>query len=334
MKLLLFLIVWSGSLFAYGEDDLLRMDSVSDAVNTLLNEKQNDQKYRLDNLKELHHALAGNRPNIWAMPPRMLSEIRNAVEPARPIASQLALSENKHERFYGAVLNSYLAPTPESKNLLLKLANDDDGPTAGTALDTLFGMKWESQELRDKVIASLENTELDNKSILAGLTMNNAGDWGLVEAIPGLIRILEKDYSERGRLNSAVVQLKKLGTNAAVALPTLRKILESERLKKDPEFRKVEALEQAVLVISGSYKAPKPREEALPDTSEQSSQDAVRLERRKQKATSVSDESSDPKQSSQTRLWLIAGSIAILVLALVAWLKARKSNSAPNKHSP
>jgi hypothetical protein len=325
MKLLLLLIIWSLSIFAHGQDDVLRLSAVSTAVDTLLNEKQGERSYRLNDLKELHNALAGNRPNIWAMPPWMLSKIRDVVEPVRPIASQLALSENKHERFYGAVLNSYLAPTPESTNLLLKLANDDDAPTAGTALDTLFGMKWENQELRDKVIASLEDTGSGKKSTLAGLTMNNAGDWGLVEAAPGLIQILEKDYNERGRLNSAVGQLKQLGVNAAVALPTLRRILESERLKKDSDIRKVEALEHAVLVISGSYKAPEPREEAAPDSSEQSSQSSERLERRKPKSTSASDESSEPKQTTQYRLWLIASSIAILVLALVAWRKVRKS---------
>lgn len=329
MKSLLLLIMWNMAICAYGQNDALRLNVVSIAVDALLNEKQDDQSRRLNNLKELHHALAGNRPNIWMMPPWMLAEIRNAVEPARTIASELALSENKHERFYGAVLNSYLAPTPESKDLLLKLTNDNEAPTAGTALDTLFGMKWDNQELRDKAVASLEDNGSSKKSTLAGLTMNNAGDWGLVEAVPGLIQILEKDYNERGRLNSAVGQLKQLGINAAVALPKLRKILESERLKKDSDFRKVEALEHAVLVISGSYKAPKPREEVLPDSSEQSSQDSERFERRKPKSTSASDESSEPKQTAQNPLWLIASSIAIFVLALVAWRKARKSKPTP-----
>jgi hypothetical protein len=331
MKSILLLIIWNMSICACGQNDALRLNMVSTAVDVLLNEKQDDQSHRLNNLKALHHALAGNRPNIWMMPPWMLAEIRNAVEPARIIASELALSENKHERFYGAVLNSYLTPTQESKDLLLKLTNDNEAPTAGTALDTLFGMKWDNQELRDKVVASLEDSTSSKKSTLAGLAMNNAGDWGLVEAVPGLIQILQKDYNERGRLNSAVGQLKQLGINAAVALPTLRKILESERLKNDSDIRKVEALEHAILVISGSYKATNLREEAAPDPSEQSSQSSERLERRKPKSTSAPDEPSELKQTTQNRLWLILSSIAIFVFTLVAWRKwgQRKRRDKP-----
>jgi hypothetical protein len=328
MKVLPFLITLCMSIFAHGENDVLRLSAVSAGVNTLLKENQSGGDYRLDDLKELHRALAGNRPNIWAMPPWMLSEIRNAVEPVRPVASQLALSENKHERFYGAVLNSYLAPTPESKNLLLKLANDSEAPTAGTALDTLFGMKWESHELREEVIASLEDTGSGKKSTLAGLAKNNAGDWGLVEAIPGLVRILDKDYYERGRLNSAVGQLKQLGTNAEAALPTLRKILESERLKKSPDFQNVEALENAVLVISGSYKMPEPREDVFPFSSEEASQDTERSEKR-QPVTSSKSSDTITEKSALFPWWLIAAFIAVLVLVLSAWQEARKSKSTP-----
>jgi hypothetical protein len=324
MKVLPFLITLCMSIFAYGENDVLRLSAVSAGVNALLKENQSGGDYRLDDLKELHRALAGNRPNIWAMPPWMLSGIRNAVEPVRPVASQLALSENKHERFYGAVLNSYLAPTPESKNLLLKLANDSEAPIAGAALDTLFGMKWESHELREEVIASLEDTGSGKKSTLAGLAKNNAGDWGLVDAMPGLVRILEKDYYERGRLNSAVGQLKQLGTNAEAALPTLRKILESERLKKSPDFQNVEALENAVLVISGSYKMPEPREDAFPFSSEKASQDTERSEKRQPVIDSKLSDTTTEKPAPFP-WWLIVSSVVILALSLAAWLNARKA---------
>ena len=326
MKLLLLLIMWSMSIFAHGEGDVLRLNAVSTAINTLLNEKQGGRSYRLNDLKELHHALAGNRPNIWAMPPWMLSEIRNALEPARPIASQLALSENKHERFYGAVLNSYLAPTPESKNLLLQLANDDEAPTAGTALDTLFGMKWENPEIRKKLAKDLEG--IANGARPETLAYTNAGKWGLVEGVPSFIKIIENSFNSNGLIDSeACEQLKNLGTESDEALPLLKKLLDIKKNETNADFREIEALEHAVLVISGSYKAPKPREEAPPDSIKQSSQDAERLERRKPKAASVSDESSEPKQSTQTRLWLIASFIVILVLALVALLKARKTKS-------
>jgi hypothetical protein len=326
MKLLLSLIMLGMSVFAHGEDDILRLDAVSSAVGKLLDEKQGGRGYQLNDLKELHHELAGNRPNVWAMPPWMLSEIRNAVEPARTIASELALSDNKHERFYGAVLNTYLAPTPESKDLLLRLANDKEAPTAGTALDTLFGMKWENPEIREKLTKDLE--EIAKGAPPETLAYTNAGKWGLVESVPIFIKIIENSYNSSGVIDGeACEQLKHLGIEANEALPLLKKLLEIKKKETGADFREIEALEHAVLVISGSYKAPKPREEALPDSSEQSSQDAERLERRKPKATSVSDQSSEPKQSTQTRLWLIASSIAILVLALVAWLKARKPKS-------
>lgn len=328
MKLLLLLITWSLSSFAQGESDVLRLSAVSTAIKTLLNEKQEGRSYRLNDLKELHHALAGNRPNIWAMPPWMLSEIRNVVEPARSIASQLALSENKHERFYGAVLNSYLAPTPESKSLLFKLANDDEAPTDGTALDTLFGMKWENPEMREKLTKDLEG--IANGSRPETLAYTNAGKWGLVEAVPSFIKIIENSYNSSGLIDGeACEQLKHLGIESNEALPLLKRLLDIKKNEANADFREIEALEHAVLIISGLYKAPKSSEESQPTSLDRSSKDTEKIERRKPKAIPVSDEVFEPKQSIQTRLWLIASSIAILGLGLVAWLRLRKSKPTP-----
>ena len=326
MKLLLLLIIWIVVSPAYGEDDILKLDPISKAVDKLVNEKRNNQTYRLEDLKSLHSELAGNRPNIWAMPPWMLSKIRNSVEPVRSIAYELAVSENKHERFYGAVLNSYLSPTEESKNLLLKLATDKEAPAAGTALDTLFGMKWENPELRQKLVKDLEG--IANGARPETLAYTNAGKWGLVEGVPSLMKIIENLHKATGHIDTeAVEQLKNIGIESSQALPLLKRLLDLKKNEPNVDFREVESLEHAVLVISGSYKLPRPRGETRPDSSEQPSQDSERPERRKPIAASVSDKVFEPKKFNYIQPWLVVSSIAILVLALVTWLKFRKSKS-------
>lgn len=53
-----------------------------------------------------------------------------------------------------------------------------------------------------------------------------------------------------------MIQLKALGVKAKSAVPLLKKLAESRRAAGDADFKELEALDHAVLVVSGEYKAP------------------------------------------------------------------------------
>ena len=320
----LILFLWCMISAIHAEDDLLHLDAVTKSVSTLVDQQRNNQGFQLEDLKNLHQALAGNRPNVWAMPPWMLGQIRDSIEPVRSIARDLTLSKNKHERFYGAVLNSYLLPTPESIDLLIKLADDNEAPTAGTALDALFGMKLETSDIREKLANDLER--MANGERPRTLAYTNAGKWGLVEAVPSLMKIVDNAFTRSGKIDTeAVEQLKRLGLEASPSLPLLRRLLAIKKKEARPNFRDVEALEHAVIVISGNNVAGKDNGEK---TVEYLAPLAVRLEgaeHRETNSASGNKRALERGECWSVPRWLVASSISILLLALARWLHIRKS---------
>ena len=117
---------------------------------------------------------------------------REQLEPLRPIAKQLAESGQPGERYYGAVLNSCLKQTDETRAFLLRLAHDEAGETAGTAMDTLFGLKLDTPELRAELVQALtEDKPPREHSTMYAMARNNVGKWGIEEAVPVLKKLLE-----------------------------------------------------------------------------------------------------------------------------------------------
>src|SRR5690606_24852969 len=143
-----------------------------------------------------------NRGNVWMLPEPILQSLRSEVESIRDIVFDLASSGDENRRFYASVFASYLEPTNDTKVLLESLAYDGHAPASGTAMDTLFGMGWESEKLRSDVVSSLGKAFDGESSTMASVARNNAGRWGLVEASPILMDILEKEYDEKGKITS------------------------------------------------------------------------------------------------------------------------------------
>ncbi len=278
----------------------------------------------LDGLKALHHALAGGRPNAWRMPPEMLRSTQEAVEPLRDLAKELAESQSSGARYYGAVLNSYLKQTAGTRSLLLMLAHDDRSDTAGTAMDALFGFKIETPELRRELVAAMqENNGPREHSTLYSLAVTNVGRWGVVEALPVLLRRLESFSDGTIEVDRNVVrQIKELGTSAASALPLLRLLAEKRRSAGDADFREIEDLDHAVLVVSGEYKALQVRDN-LPQTAPTPS--AVQ---RTVPEVTPEAESVAPARSETPALLASYGIIVVLIVAiggLLWWLLKRRS---------
>lgn len=259
MKRLISVFISAACVLALAQSNLVG-DPVNDEAAKLIESRSSaaGQPFDLERLKALHHALAGGRPNVWIMPPEMLRSTQESVEPLREIAKQLAESPASAERYYGAVLNSYLKQTDGTKSLLLKLAHDDRAETAGTAMDAIFGLKIETPELRQELVAAMQEDKAPRgHSTLYSMAVTNVGRWGIIEALPILAKQLESSSDGTTPVDRDVVrQIKALGTSAASALPLLRRLAEKRRAAGDADFRELEDLDHAVLVVSGEYKAP------------------------------------------------------------------------------
>ena len=255
MKSFVFIFVWQvvvGCLHAQG--DASPFEGLEGAVGAVQEESVSSaEDISFENLERLHVALAANRGNIWQMPVPILDQLRSEVEPIRGVVFELAASGEKNRRFYASVFASYLEPTNATKELLEKLAHDEHAPASGTAMDTLFGMGWESERLRGDVVSSLERQLEGESSTMASLARNNVGEWGVSEAAPILMELLEKEYAENGKITSVATQIKLLGDGAKNELPKLRELL--LRVEADPNShpREVEALGFAIGVISGEF---------------------------------------------------------------------------------
>jgi hypothetical protein len=258
MKLIFFVVVWhvmAGYLFAQVEYP--PSEGIEDVIKSIQESgNESSENISFQDLKRLHVALAANRGNVWMLPEPILQNLRSKVEPIRDVVFELASSGDENRRFYASVFASYLEPTNDTKLLLESLAYDAHAPASGTAMDTLFGMGWESEKLQSDVVSSLGGAFDGEPSTMASVARNNAGRWGLVEAAPILMDILEKEYNEKGKITSIATQMKLLGETAQDQLPRLRELL--LRVESDPKShpREIEALNFAVGVISGEYKAP------------------------------------------------------------------------------
>ncbi len=326
MKRLIFAAIGVACVFAVAQSNLVG-DPVSSEVTKLLDSRSSaaEQPFDLERLKALHHALAGGRPNVWIMPPEMLRSTQESVEPLRDIAKQLAESPASAERYYGAVLNSYLKQTDGTKSLLLKLAHDDRAETAGTAMDALFGLKIETPELRQELVAAMQEDKAPREhSTLYSMAVTNVGRWGVIEALPILLKQLESSSDGTTPVDRDVVrQIKALGTNAASALPLLRRLAEKRRAAGDADFKELEDLEHAVLVVSGEYKAPQgfpsqlpPSPQALPPTVQPPAP---------KKAPEAKPTSTTSEEPASTTPWAIIVVLIVAALGLLWLLLKRRS---------
>ncbi len=261
MKQIITLLICFACAGLLAQGDLLNINPVKAKAGKLLESRgqaQPGQAFDLKQLKELHRAIVGNRPNVWTMPEPMLQAMQSELEPLRSIAKQLAESALSEERYYGAILNSHLKQTDESRTLLLNLAHDDRAETAGTAMDTLFGLKLDTPELRLELVRALqEDKPPRERGTMYAMAKSNVGDWGVKEAVPVLVKLLEASAADGKPVDRGIVrQIKALGPNAESALPLLRHLAQKRRAAGNADFRELEDLDYAVLVVSGEYKAP------------------------------------------------------------------------------
>lgn len=324
MKFIVFILLLQamvGCLLAQG--DASPFEGLEEAIATVQVESASSpEDVSFENLKRLHVALAANRGNIWMMPDPILNHLRSKMEPIRDVAFGLAASDEKNRRFYGAVFASYLEPTDATKELLEKLAHDDHAPASGTAMDTLFGMGWETQALRGDVVLSLKG-ELDGEpSIMASLARNNAGEWGVSEAAPILMDLLEKEYNEEGKITSIATQLKLLGEGAKEQLPRLQELLRRVKANPNSHPREIEALDYAVSVISEELKNDPPpetvRRSPVQDSRIVFPEKTAPSERMPNTSATASDGKSKEAADNNIELWpLVLGAVAVLGVAVM-----------------
>jgi len=156
---ILFLIALLPLGILWSQADILGIGTLNNKAQGVLQEWQSGGIENLSEAKlgELRIKLYGNRLSAWNMHPETLSKLTEQIEPLREMAIELAGSKNDHQRYHAASLLPYLEPTEKTKSLLLDLAWDKSSSTAKTSMDALFGMKWDTPELKTKTIQHLEN---------------------------------------------------------------------------------------------------------------------------------------------------------------------------------
>ncbi len=317
--------------------DILGLDKLNgkvEEVNQLWKQTDDIQNLEVSKLSELRIELYGNRPNIWNMHPAQLANLSESVEPLREMAFQLAESENKHQRYHAASLLAYLEPNDATKTALLDLARDRNSPTAGISMDVIFGMGWDTQELRNEMVQHLEN-KLAGKPY-RGIAYTGVGKWGVKEAVPVLIKLLEKSYEDPNfKGKSSLRQFRYLGKDAAEALPVLERILEQRKRDGDADFRELEALEYAVAAVKeGGIRQESWRDIQQENVDQKRTPKHQNGEERSRIADAKKNEGdprlpeqevSEAEQSPSRLPWIIAGVLLVGILALL--LKAFKGKS-------
>lgn len=335
MKLIGFVFVWCAvavCLHAQGDDS--RFEGLEEAVEAVqAGSVAGAENVSLEDLRKLRAALVANRGNIWMLPAPILDWLRSEMEPVRDLAFRLANSDDRNRRYYAASFASYLEPTDATKEMLGKLAYDEHAPAAGTAMDTLFGMGWETENLRSGVVSSLEGLFDGRPSTMASLACNSAGRWGLVEAAPILMDLLEKEYNEEGKITSIATQLKLLGEGAKEQLPRLQELLRRVKANPDSHPREIEALDYAVSVIGAKLESePTPetvRRSPVKDSQMVFPEKAAPSERMPNTSATASDGKSQEAADNNIELWpLVLGAIALLGVAVIlvrAFMRGRAS---------
>ncbi len=278
-----------------------------------------------ENLAAFRKELHGNRTNVWRMHPDELNQLHQAVEPLRELAIQLASSEDSSHKYHSASILPFLEPTEQTKTTLLKLARDESLSTAGTALNTIFGMGWDTPELRAEMVRHLEH-KFEGKPY-RGLAMTHVGEWGINEAVPILIKILEKSYQDPSFPGkAAITQLMALRGEAKEALPLLEQILTQRVKDGDADFREIESLEFAIQAI----KRNRPREKSWRDYNKRlRNKEASQGDRYTANKGTENDlnEEKETKPEKNKTLWTILGVLLVGVFALLLKTFKNKSTS-------
>lgn len=140
---------------------------------------------------------------------------------------------------------------------------------------------------------------------------------------------------------SALVTARTLKTNAQPLLPLLNELIDYIKGKFPSYLPRVESARDAVLGLvpdevayakngSGPL-AVKIGDSSRPKIQDDQSRKDTSLERSEKSRSPVDSKPSDAitEKPASFRWWLIVSSVAIVALALVAWLKTRKSRSTP-----
>lgn len=326
MKYLYYLITGVLLLVGFVKADALDTSELKRQVNAVLadrREKGVDTRLDKDKLKDLRLELRGNRSNVWNLHPEITTSLQKEIEPLRSLAIELAHSQDAHERYHAVSLLAYLEPSEVTKGALFNLAWDENSATAVTSLDTIFGMKWDTPELREKIVDQLEN-KLAGKSY-RGFAVTGVGKWGVSEAVPVLIKILEKSYEDQSFKGKFTLrQFRYLGTEAAEALPVLEKILEERKRAEDADFRELEALEYAVAAVkNGGIRQQSWRDleqanagqKRVPKPSGHGRNDRITNSQKKQQHDTKEEHGVGKKKNRLP--WVIVGVLVVGILALL-----------------
>jgi hypothetical protein len=313
--------------------NLGKMNDRVEEIHQLWTQTNDIQKLDITKLGELRIELYGNRPNVWNMYPKHLKKMRASIEPLRDVALALAQSADEHQRYHAASLLAYLEPSDVTKLALLDLARDKHSSTAVTSMDTLFGMGWDTPELRKEVVQHLEN-KLEGKPY-RGLAFTGVGKWGVKEAVPVLIEILKKSYTDKNfKGKSSLRQFRYLGTEASEALPVLEKILAQRKRDGDADFRELESLEFAVAAVqSGGIRQLTWRDLKLKSAGAEDQREPKALADGYSGKTNFSEKDQSLERKERTPLaeksnylpWVVTGALLMGTLALL--LRAWKGKS-------
>ena len=189
---------------------------------------------------------------------------------------------------------------------------------------------WIPPELRNDLVTALSaNPAVGKGTTLRAMARNNIGEWGIEEAVPVLISILKAKSENGGPIDGpAVVQLKALGTKAREALPLLERLLEERKSAGTADFREIEALEFAVTaigapVVSSGTKGLDTAQARGLNRATGDGATSVRPPKVQLPTLNKSGDVMGSDKSAKFSWWLIAGSVAMIVIVIATWFKMR-----------
>lgn len=254
-----------------------------------------------------------------------LEEIREQVEEIRPLIMELGYSGVEPHRFYAVGIGKYLKIDNEVKEMLYHVLDESvetPGQSKDATLDVIFGYDLETPDLKSELLKELSlDQKIAKNAKYQGGTYLYAGRWGLAEAAPLLIDLLEKHYAERKNAKHGALQaLKELGPVAVKVLPRIKALYEQRKKDGDAEFREIEALEFAIQRIS---------KEADSHTNNQRESIPREISRFPLKKTDT-EKSAATKQLSKSPInWLLIIAGVLVLGSLTLLFKARKDKSTP-----
>lgn len=269
-------------------------------------------------MKALSFHLAGNYSMNWQGDPKGLPGLRHQLEELRPLILDLAYSESEVDRRLAVSIGKYLTVDDGVESMLFHVLEEgvkSSGQSKDLALEAIFGYDLETTDLKDELLKELSLDQAIAKSArYQGGTYLYAGRWGLEEASPLLMSLVEKHYDENKNAKHGSLQaLKEMGPSAKEVLPRLEALYEQRKKDGDADFREIEAFEFAIASISKPVLAGGKERTTNGILSER----ALKPSRKDRADGTAFDMDQQESQKTSSLPWIIAGVLVVVALSLL-----------------